>query len=61
MTIDIICPLYNAESYIDNLQKSLEKQKKVNIKNIRYILTKGNDDTEQKLKDIKCKYRVIKK
>ena len=24
--IDIICPLYNAESYIENLNKSLIKQ-----------------------------------
>ena len=35
--IDIICPLYNAEKYIENLQKSLEKQGYYEkIKNIRY-------------------------
>lgn len=59
-TVDIICPLYNAEKYIENLQKSFEIQKNVNIQNIRYILTKGKDKTEEKLKQIKnCKYRII--
>ena len=31
MTIDIICPLYNAEEYIENLHKSFIMQKKVKI------------------------------
>ena len=26
MNVEIICPLYNAEKYVDNLQKSLKKQ-----------------------------------
>lgn len=59
MTIDIICPLYNAEKYIDNLQESFEKQENVNIKNIRYIITKGNDKTEEKVKKFNCKYKLI--
>lgn len=60
MTVDIICPLYNAEKYVDNLQKSLEKQKNVEIKNIRYVVTRGKDKTEEKLKKItNCKYSVI--
>lgn len=60
MTIDIICPLYNAERYVDNLQKSLEKQKNVEIKNIRYIITKSKDSTEEKIKKIKnCIYSII--
>ena len=59
MTIDIICPLYNAEKYIDNLHKSLEKQENVNIKNIRYVITKGNDQTEEKVKKLNCKYKII--
>ena len=54
MTIDIICPLYNAEKYIVSLQKSLEKQKNYDdIKNIRYIITKGKDDTEKLVNKIK--------
>lgn len=64
MTIDIICPLYKAENYIENLQKSFDFQKNVNIENIRYILTKSNDDTQKKLKLIqkqnsKCLYTII--
>src|SRR5574344_48100 len=60
MTIDIICPLYNAEKYIDDLQKSIEMQKNVKINTIRYIITKGKDNTEQKVKNISnCIYHVI--
>ena len=39
MNVDIICPLYNAENYIDALHKSLLKQKNVEINEIKYILT----------------------
>ncbi len=60
-TIDIICPLYNASKYIDSLHKSLLKQEKVNINNIRYTLTKSKDDTEQYLIDNNIKYRKIDK
>ena len=37
MTIDIICPLYNAEKYIKDLDAILKKQKNVEIKNINYF------------------------
>lgn len=60
MTIDIICPLYNAEKYIKDLHKSLEKQQKVTISNIRYILTESQDSTEEYLKNHQLKYRKIK-
>lgn len=59
--IDIICPLYNAEKEIENLQKSLIKQKNVNINEIKYILTKSEDNTEQKLKQLSVKYEKINK
>ena len=61
MTIDIICPLYNAEKYILNLDKSLKKQEKVKLKNIVYILTESKDATEKILKENKIKYKKIKK
>lgn len=61
MNIDIICPLYNAEKEIENLHKSLLNQKKVNINKIRYVLTEGNDNTEEKLKDLNLEYKKIKK
>ena len=43
MTIDIICPLYNAEKFIKELHKNILKQKDVEINSINYIVTKGND------------------
>lgn len=60
MNIDIICPLYNAEKYIRNLQKSLEMQKGVTINKYRYIVTKGTDNTEQILQELKIDYELIK-
>ena len=33
MTIDIICPLYNAEKYVDKLHENIKKQK--NVKKIK--------------------------
>ena len=61
MNIDIICPLYNAEKDIENLQKSLIKQKNVEINEIKYILTESKDNTEEKLKKLNLEYKKIKK
>ena len=60
MNVDIICPLYNAEKYILNLHKSLEMQKRVTINKYRYVVTKGTDNTEQILQDLKIDYKLIK-
>ena len=60
-TIDIICPLYNAEKYINSLNQSLRKQEKVNINNIYYILTESDDNTENILKENKINYAKITK
>ena len=43
MNIEIICPLYNAENYIENLNRNLKKQKNVIINKITYILTRSKD------------------
>jgi len=59
-TIDIICPLYNSEKYINNLHKSLLMQKNVKISNIRYVLTECKDKTEEYLKENKLNYKKIK-
>lgn len=59
MTIDIICPLYNAEKHIEQLDKSLRKQEDVEINKIRYVLTRSKDNSEQILKKIKATYKVI--
>ena len=61
MTIDIICPLYNAEKYIKKLHSSLERQKNVSIKKINYILTESSDGTEEIMKKEKIPYTKIKK
>ena len=61
MNIDIICPLYNAEKDIENLQKSLIKQKNVEINEIKYILTESKDNTEEKLNELNLEYKKIKK
>ena len=61
MNIDIICPLYNGEEYIESLNKSLLKQKKVKINKIFYILTESKDKTEEILKKEKIDYKLIKK
>ena len=59
--IDIICPLYNAEKYIKKLDDSLKMQKKVNITNIKYLLTDSQDNTEEILKNLNTDYEKIKK
>ena len=61
MTIDIICPLYQAENYINNLHNSLLKQKNVRINKIQYILTKSKDNSESILKEKNLNYEVIEK
>lgn len=61
MKIDVICPLYNAEQYIEKLDRSLRSQKKVEVNRIRYILTESTDQTERYLKKHKRYYSKIKK
>lgn len=59
MTVDIICPLYYAEKYIENLNKSLLMQEKVNVNKIKYILTESKDNTEKFLKENNLDYEKI--
>lgn len=61
MNVSIIVPLYNAERYVEYLNKSIEMQEDVNIESIHYILTESNDRTEIILKQIDAKYTKIKK
>ena len=61
MKIDIICPLYNAINYIDNLHKSFLKQKRVELNTIKYILTECNDGTEEYLKKNNLLYKKVDK
>lgn len=61
MKVDIICPLYEAENYILNLNDSLLKQENVNINKIQYVLTKSKDNSEKILKENKLNYILIDK
>ena len=60
-TVDIICPLYNAEEYILNLHNSIKKQKHVNINSINYVLTECKDNTEELLIENAIDFIKIKK
>ena len=60
-TVDIICPLYNASNYIENLHNSLLKQKDVKISEFKYILTESKDNTEEYLINNNINYTKIKK
>ena len=59
MNVEIICPLYNAENYICNLDRTLKMQRNVEIKKIQYVLTKSKDKTENLLKDISADYFTV--
>lgn len=61
MTVDVICPLYNAEKFIINLNNSIISQKNVQINEIKYILTESNDNSEEVLKNNNINYEKIKK
>lgn len=63
MNITIICPLYNAEKYIDKLNNNIlsqELDEKDNVKVI-YALTESDDSTEDYLKNNNLFYEKIKK
>ena len=59
MNIEIICPLYNAENYIENLDNTLKMQENVEILKISYVLTRCNDNTENILKKISADYSIV--
>ena len=61
MRVEIICPLYNAEDYIENLDQSLKSQKNAEIEKISYILTESIDSTEPLLDKLSANYTKIKK
>ncbi len=61
MKVDIICPLYEAEKYIEKLHNSLLQQTNVDINEIRYVLTKSSDNSENMLKKLQLNYKVIEK
>lgn len=62
MKISIICPLYNGQSYLRKLNKSILNQKLSDNAQleIKYVLTKSCDKTKDILNDIKADYVEIK-
>ena len=60
MKVEIICPLYNAENYIENLHDNILKQKNVDF-SVRYLLTESTDQTESILKSKELNYNKIEK
>ena len=60
MSISVICPLYKGEKYIKELDISLKKQKNIELKEIKYIVTKSKEDkTVDYLKEINATYELI--
>ena len=45
MGITIICPIYNAENYLESLHNSILMQENVNIDKILYLVTESDDQT----------------
>ena len=61
MNIDIICPLYNCENIINNLNNSIIKQSIDASVSIKYILTKSTDDSKETLKKNNIDFVEIEK
>lgn len=61
MNIEIICPLYKGSEYIETLINSINKQKKVDLLSVFFVLTDSFDDSEEKLKKLKLNYVKIDK
>ncbi|NFN18995.1 glycosyltransferase [Clostridium botulinum] len=61
MKISIICPLYNAENYIYNLNNNILTQELDSEQELEilYVLTRSIDKSEDILKKLNCNYRVV--
>lgn len=52
INVDIVCPLYNAASYLDSLLAGIYKQHNINIVNFIFPVTESNDNTLDIVKNI---------
>lgn len=60
--VDVFVPLYNAENLVDDLIKSIFKQKNIKINKVLFGITESNDDTLEKIKSYKnVSYFIVKK
>ncbi|WP_163195301.1 glycosyltransferase [Clostridium thermarum] len=57
--VSIICPLYNAENYIEKLYRNILRQKGVDNVEILYVLTESSDGTEALLRKMGVDYVKI--
>ena len=60
LKVTVICPLYNAEKGIVQLNSALTEQKGIELE-IKYILTESKDRTEELLKENGITFEKIKK
>ena len=60
-TVTIICPLFNAENYIVELNQNINKQKNVIIEKIYYLLTESTDNSEKIMQKNNIPYELIRK
>ncbi|HBJ1647164.1 TPA: glycosyltransferase [Clostridium botulinum] len=61
MKISVICPLYNAENYIYNLNNNILTQELDSEQELEilYVLTRSIDKSEDILKKLNCNYCVV--
>ena len=58
--VDIICPFYNGEEYIVNINNYILKQKDIEINKILYILTESEDNSKEILIKIHLFMIIVK-
>lgn len=61
MIISIICPIYNGQSYIENLHNNILNQHLESGQSLQilYALTRSSDKSEEMLKSLNCHYTLI--
>lgn len=58
--VRILCPLFNAEKYVDHLHQTLLNQQGTLKPHIHYIITQGTDATIEKVRALKhCTFNII--
>ena len=63
MKVDIVCPLYEADEYIDNLIDGIKRQKNIEIQNVLFPITEVGDihSVKSKIDQEGYQYFVVSK